>query len=287
MRSRKKKRRCSIWVKILYFILLAGLCIGGYIFYNNSGKNVEKVAEENGYEKKDNVDDIDAVSISEMSVGSVISSENIAQTDLSSYFQAFPIVEGDEIYQRIINKSYRKNQDIALSDLRYLKLLHYNFEHKIQVGELIVNQEIVPDVIDIFMKLFQKEYEIQSMYLVDNYWPENAGGKDWNTLANKADYNSIEVNNTSAFNYRMQTGGEKLSRHAMGCAVDLNPQQNPYVLKGKCAHQNAYVYMNREIDDSHVIKTGDFCYSLFVEKGFEWGGEWKSLKDYQHFEKNR
>ena len=196
-------------------------------------------------------------------------------------------MEGDEIYQRIINKSYRENQDIALSDLRYLKLLHYNFEHKIQVGELIVNQEIVPDVIDIFMKLFQEEYEIQSMYLVDNYWPENAEGKDWNALANKADYNSIEVNNTSAFNYRMQTGGGKLSRHAMGCAVDLNPQQNPYVLKGKCAHQNAYVYMNREIDDPHVIKTGDFCYSLFVAKGFEWGGEWKSLKDYQHFEKNR
>ena len=26
-------------------------------------------------------------------------------------------------------------------------------------------------------------------------------------------------------------------------------------------------------------------YRLMKEYGFEWGGDWKSLKDYQHFEK--
>jgi len=29
---------------------------------------------------------------------------------------------------------------------------------------------------------------------------------------------------------------------------------------------------------------GDLCYKLFIERGFEWGGEWKTVKDYQHFE---
>ena len=26
------------------------------------------------------------------------------------------------------------------------------------------------------------------------------------------------------------------------------------------------------------------CYTLFTEKGFEWGGDWTDRKDYQHFE---
>lgn len=31
-------------------------------------------------------------------------------------------------------------------------------------------------------------------------------------------------------------------------------------------------------------KKGDLCYTLFTEKGFEWGGDWTDRKDYQHFE---
>jgi len=34
-----------------------------------------------------------------------------------------------------------------------------------------------------------------------------------------------------------------------------------------------------------MIRKGDLCYQLFIDHGFTWGGEWKSLKDYQHFQK--
>ena len=33
-----------------------------------------------------------------------------------------------------------------------------------------------------------------------------------------------------------------------------------------------------------TIKKGDLCYKLFTENGFEWGGDWTTVKDYQHFE---
>ena len=33
-----------------------------------------------------------------------------------------------------------------------------------------------------------------------------------------------------------------------------------------------------------IVPREDLCYQLFIEKGFEWGGDWTDRKDYQHFE---
>ena len=43
-------------------------------------------------------------------------------------------------------------------------------------------------------------------------------------------------------------------------------------------------FMNTQKIDSYKINEGDLCYQLFVEHGFEWGGNWTNSKDYQHFE---
>jgi len=32
-------------------------------------------------------------------------------------------------------------------------------------------------------------------------------------------------------------------------------------------------------------RRNDLCYRLFLKHGFRWGGSWRTLKDYQHFEK--
>jgi len=97
------------------------------------------------------------------------------------------------------------------------------------------------------------------------------------------------VNNTSAFNYRNATGSSNLSRHAYGMAIDLNPQQNPYLWKSgnryKYAHDNAASFIDRKMDDPHIIVKGDICYEIFKKYGFSWGGEWTNPIDYQHFEK--
>ena len=102
-------------------------------------------------------------------------------------------MEGDSVYNRIYGKSYYENKNIGLQDLRYLKMLHYNFNHEIQVGEMIVNAAISRDVLSVFQELFAAEYEIQSMRLIDDYW---TGDGD------SSDSNSIDNNNTSAFCYR-------------------------------------------------------------------------------------
>ena len=210
--------------------------------------------------------------------GTVIEAEEIDFSNLSQYFVTYEI--SDEVYDYINEKSYRENEDVLLSDLRYMKLLHYNFEHELQVGELIVAAELESDYIGIFTELFEAEYEIQSLYLPDRYWT----GDPTDT-----DTASIDDNNSSCFLYRPVTGGSKLSMHSYGRAVDINPQQNPYVSyrtgEPVWEHENANDYIDRTTGLPHMITEEDVCYRIFTKYGFEWGGSWEYIKDYQHFEK--
>lgn len=210
--------------------------------------------------------------------GTIIDKANIDFNNLGQYFVAYEI--SDEVYNFINGKSYQENPNVGLGDLRYVKLLHYNFNHELQVGELIVAADLQSDYIGIFTELFVAEYEIQSMYLPDNYWTGDP------TTTDSA---SIDVNNTSCFMYRPATGSSKLSKHSYGRAIDINPQQNPYVsyTSGSpvWSHENANDYIDRTTGLPHVITEQDICYQIFTKYGFTWGGSWTNIKDYQHFQK--
>ena len=96
-------------------------------------------------------------------------------------------------------------------------------------------------------------------------------------------------NNTSCFNYRVIAGTSKLSNHSYGMAIDINPFFNPYVTfpngEPHASPTGSEYYIDRDKDFAYKITTDDLAYKLFTEHGFTWGGNWKSSKDYQHFEK--
>lgn len=214
------------------------------------------------------------------SPGEILDTALIDKENLSLYFTVNEIASETE--DRITGKSYRENPDITLDELGYIKLLHYNFEHQIQVGELIVNKRIAEDCIEIFTELFQAEYEIQSMHLIDDYWTGEGSSSDTA---------SMNANNSSAFCYRTIAGTSKLSNHALGYAIDINPYQNPYITYKNGVpvfyHDNAQSYADRTTAQEHMITHDDLCYQLFTSHGFSWGGDWKNSKDYQHFEKTQ
>lgn len=219
--------------------------------------------------------------LSGLAPGTILAEEQIDFSNLDAYFMSWVIEEGDNLYERINGKSYQANDYVPLCSLRYLKMPHYNFDGQIQVGEMIVNKDIEEDVKNIFKELFEAKYQIYSMYLIDHYW---TGDGD------SSDSASIEVNNTSAFCYRTVTGGKKLSNHAYGKAIDLNPQQNPYVSYStgspRWYHENASDYIDRNTGRPHMITHDDLAYQIFIKYGFQWGGDWNNPKDYQHFDKN-
>lgn len=237
--------------------------------YEAGGRSI---AAEEDREVSANVQEVLGVAdIQEMEAGSLLDMSAV-EADLPE--SLFYIEElSPEVQQRIMGISYQENDNIALGELRYLRILHIGFDGQTHIGELLVNQSIAADVLEIMQELYENGYAIEKMTLVDNY------GAD--------DEQSMEDNNTSAFNYREIAGSSKLSRHSLGLAIDINPLYNPCVKNGGTlvSPVNGVAYADRSQQFAHKIDENDLCYKLFTEHGFTWGGNWNSLKDYQHFEK--
>jgi len=152
-------------------------------------------------------------------------------------------------------------------ELSIVKIKYFGFDKKIHQGELIVNRKVADEVKVIFMKLLSVKFPIEKAIPISAY--------GWN------DEKSMSDNNTSAFNYRVIKGTDRLSKHSFGFAIDINPLLNPYVKKHSVEPEGA-VY-NPELkgtitNNSEIVK-------IFKSYGWNWGGNWNKGKDYQHFEK--
>ncbi len=180
----------------------------------------------------------------------------------------------DELFQKINGKSYRSDCTVPLSDLRYVHVLHWNFDGKESVGEIICSSKIAEKLVRIFKKLYSAHYEIEKIRLIDEY------GAD--------DESSMRDNNSSCFNFRFISHTKKISMHGAGLAVDINPLYNPYFKKvgGKNVIEplTGAFYIDRAQNFPHKIDKDDLCCKLFLSEGFEWGGDWSGVKDWQHFE---
>ncbi len=217
-----------------------------------------------------------SISVNAASKGDSAAMKCEASPDRITYQPGFyyePIT--DTIKKRIYGYSYKEDCSIPYEDLRYVSVLYINFEDKTEVGEIICNKSIAEDLVEIFYGLYQAEYPIEQIRLIDEY--------------NADDDLSCLDNNTSCFNYRVVAGTTKLSKHAQGLAIDINPFYNPYVTyPNGVAHVSpagSETYADRNADFAYKIDKNDLCYQLFTAHGFTWGGNWKTLKDYQHFQK--
>lgn len=216
----------------------------------------------------------DTTVLQQWQAGQTVSDEAIrAFGGVEKCFAAQPIP--DAIWTRMQGKTYKPNPYIGRDDLRYVRLLHWDYDQQVHLGEMICNKRIADTVVRIFRQLYEARYPIGQMLLPDVY--------------NADDETQMRHNNTSCFCYRAVAGSAKLSKHARGLAIDVNPLYNPYY-KNR-ADGTRYVqpatavkYCDRTKDFRYKIDTNDLCYRLFIEAGFEWGGAWKSCKDFQHFE---
>ena len=201
----------------------------------------------------------------------------------SRYFRIYKIKKGDRVYKKIYGKSFKSNSAVSLSELRYIKTLHYDFDGKIRTGEIIVNQSIARDTMEVFRELYDAKYQIRKMRLVDNYYMDDGSGIE-------ADARSMNDDNTSGFNYRTVVGTNTISMHGYGRAIDVNPFENPWC-PGGVLHSNqqkSAEYANRGINTGvrkpHMIFLDSEITGIFKKHGFRWLGE-TGTRDYQHFEK--
>lgn len=140
-------------------------------------------------------------------------------------------------------------------------------------GTLVVNNDLVDDLRDIFRELYQdKSFSMSLVAPIHHFgWDDKL---------------SMESNNTSGFNYRYISGTKKLSNHAKGRAIDINPRVNPWVNKAKTrmSPRNGSI-LSWEPGSLLPNSPAHHLVQAFIVRGWSWGGHWKSFKDYQHFEK--
>lgn len=172
----------------------------------------------------------------------------------------------------LTTSTWEEGCPVPPEDLRYITLTFRGFDGLSHVGELIVNAEWAEQIVEVFRQAWLADYPFEEMRIV--------------TPADLEAEPTGDGNNTASFVCRAVTGGSRFSQHAYGLAIDINPFHNPYVRGNVILPELADSYIER--DDLRVgMLTADHPVVLaFKDMGWAWGGDWNSLKDWQHFSNN-
>ena len=166
--------------------------------------------------------------------------------------------------------SWRPGCPVALSQLRVVRVSHWRFDGRPHVGRLVVNRRVTTAVVGVFRRLYAARFPIRRMVPLSAY--------------RGSDDASMAADNTSAFNCRRAVGSSGVwSMHAYGEAIDVNPVENPYVLRGRPLPPAGSRYVNRGRYRPGMAVEGGALVRAFVAVGWKWGGRWTGSPDYQHF----
>ena len=281
MEKRVIKRMIAICVMVSIAVGTMGICSGCVGRQNAIGAMTADVSaktaapEKNAAPEKTIAPEINGLRkiYKKTDATTVIGIEGYSKKELKTMFYIEKI--SDKVFSSMKGKSYPENCPVPRSSLRRVRILYYGFDRKTHIGELIVNKKRAEDFREIFQKLYFKKYQLKKVQPIDAYdGDDNA---------------SMEDNNTSCFNYRVVEGTTTISNHGYGVAVDINPRHNPYIFyrngRKKILPKNGRKYADRNKKFAHKITRNDLCCRLFRKKGYFWGGDWNSVKDYQHFQK--
>jgi len=172
----------------------------------------------------------------------------------------------------IARSTWRTGCPVGVDDLAWIRLTFRGFDDQRHTGELLANASVADDLVSVFRRLYAARFPIEEM-----------------TISTRADQDAPPTgdgNATEVFNCRPTTGGTSYSQHAYGLAIDVDSFQNPYVKGDLVLPELASSYLDRDDVRPGMIEPGDEVVRAFAAIGWEWGGDWQSLKDYQHFSQN-
>lgn len=158
---------------------------------------------------------------------------------------------------------------IAAADLRYLTVSFRGFDGRAHTGELLANARAADDLVTVFERLFAADFPIERMRI--------------STAAELNAPPTGDHNTTEVFACRPVRGRKGWSQHAYGLALDLNPFQNPYHKGEVVLPELATAYLDRTDERPGMAQPREQAVQAFAAIGWEWGGDYRSLKDYMHF----
>ena len=169
----------------------------------------------------------------------------------------------------LARSSWTDECPVTRDELRYLTVSHHGFDGDVHTGEIIVNASFAEEVVGVFRRMFDAEFPIEQMRVT--------------RLDEVDDHPTGDYNETGSFVCRPAVGSDNWSMHAYGLAIDVNPFHNPYLKGDLVIPELASTYTDREEVRRGMIFAGDVVVEAFAEIGWEWGGNWNTLKDWMHF----
>ncbi len=177
-----------------------------------------------------------------------------------------------DVPDALARSTWTEGCPVPPEELAYLTVSFHGFDGLNHTGDMIVAYAVADDIVSVFEQLHAARFPIEEMRIV--------------TRADLDAAPTGDTNDTTGFVCRPVTGGTSFSEHAMGLAIDVNPFHNPYIRGDLVLPELAVVYTDRSRDRPGMIQPGDVVVEAFTAIGWKWGGDWTSLKDYQHFSAN-
>lgn len=163
--------------------------------------------------------------------------------------------------------TYTTGCPVGPNQLRTIRINHWDFNGKVQRGEIIVRADLANRVAGAFEDVFHARFPVAQMRN-PNVW-------------DASDEEMMAANNTSAFNCRRVVGNPtNLSPHSYGKAVDFNPVQNPYRDPTGRWWPSSKYSTNRPPGVPGLHTDSSASVTAFTSRGFSWFKGW----DWHHFE---
>ncbi len=175
-----------------------------------------------------------------------------------------------DIRERMIGVSWHEElPSPTLDELCLLQIPYKDFLGARQMGELVTVHPLAIQVVDIFARLFELSFPIHSMRLMHEFSGDDAA--------------SMAANNSSCFNSRRILNSNRISLHALGRAIDINPIQNPVIRDGVVRPDAGKRFCDRTLQEPGMFAGDCPATRAFLDAGWKWGGSWENPKDYHHF----
>jgi hypothetical protein len=179
---------------------------------------------------------------------------------------------GPDLREELTGRNWHPGCPVGLGELREVTVRYVTFHDEVRAGPLIVARHVAEDVLWVFRRLFRDGFPIKHVAIPRKWHPTRPS--DYLTTRSV----------TAGFNCRPVTEGTAFSQHSYGWAIDINPLQNPYVRgDGSVLRRAAKAYLDRSQDLPGMIHPGDVVVRSFARIGWEWGGDFRTIKDYMHF----
>jgi hypothetical protein len=156
----------------------------------------------------------------------------------------------------------------VIAALRLIEVDYRGFDGRPHRGQLVVHRDLAEEVGELFVRMEGMGFPLTGAVPIVRFgWSDEA---------------SMAADNSSAFNYRVVAGTDRLSLHAAGRAVDLNPLRNPAIYPDGRLAPAAGIYRP---GDPGTLTAGHPLVRAFEERGWRWGGRFGHVRDHHHFEK--